>query len=597
MELLDPSPEIDCRRLVVADPSDPRCFERARSWLEDCAGHATCAKPAPAPLPKRVVEIPADSTEAPRLLVTDDDQTGQYVVLSHCWGSLGPAKLTDQLLTQFQEGIPLEQLPRSFLDAIHITRELGFRYLWIDALCISQDNATDWAEEAPKMALYYGQSALMIAATAAEDSSKGLLTERHVPYSPVMGKERKYCLRQKLLRWEWDIEYSVLASRGWAAQERMLAPRVLHYTKRQMIWECIEGFTFEASGIKDTVTGSGQIDMRYHKSKIQPFVMQGLNTRQIASALEQSTPPANSMIPIPQEPTARVRAWYQCMDEFSKRSLTVSSDKLHAISGIASIMNHENQMGTYLAGIWSKHLASGLTWARPWALMKSPPEYRAPSWSWASLDGEVSTTVLASPPELLNPPDTAIGKKWAEKFELELVEESIVLQDPANPYGAVSEGSYIVIDGTCIAKDAFLALSNEKADYLVVGFDKSNAADCPCCGPSDPEDLDEDVAEPSATNAEEADADDYDPRIKPRKPPKNPSDAHFDVAMYVISDAFYKEDGFIDLVLLAWVDEDKKVARRSGFSRMTIEQEEEKLEEFCEAFMGAAWERMRIKFV
>lgn len=593
----DPSPDIDCRRLVIADPSDGRCFELVRSWLKQCAGHDACGPATPARLPKRVIEIPTDPRQAPKLVVIEDQQTEQYVVLSHCWGSLGPAKLTDQLLPQFQEEIPLEQLPKSFLDAIYITRELGFRYLWIDALCISQDNAADWAEESPKMALYYGQSALMIAATAAEDSSKGILTNRHVPYSPLMGKEKKYCLRQKLLRWEWDIEHSRLASRGWAAQERMLAPRILHYTKRQMIWECVQGFEFEASGIKDLETGSGQVDMQYHKSKIQPFVMQGLNITQDTPSPEHT--PGSILLPT-YDPIARIRAWHQCADEFSGRNLTVSSDKLHAISGIASIMNHEGQLGTYLAGLWSKHLAIGFTWSRPWALMTSPPEYRAPSWSWAGLDGKVSATVLASPVELLNAPETAVGKKWADKFAPTFVENGIILQDAGNPYGAVLEGSYIVVDATCITKDDMVALANEKADYLVVGFDKSNAADCPCCGPPDPEDVDEYMADPEAANTKRIkDAEDgiAETEFKSRRPPKDPSDAHFDIAIYVISDMWYQEEGFVDMMLLAWVDEEKRVARRTGFARMNIEQSEEEIEEFREGFMNEGWERMRLKLV
>lgn len=562
--------------------------------MNQCAEHAACDQAKSAKLPKRVIEIPTNPLHAPKLLLTEDEQVGQYVVLSHCWGSLGPVKLTDESLPKFQQGIPLEQLPKSFLDAFHITRELGFKYLWIDALCIIQDNALDWAEESPKMALCYGQSALMIAATAAEDSSKGILTERHVPYSPIMGKDKKYCLRQKLLRWDWDIEHSILSSRGWAAQERMLAPRVLHYTKRQMIWECIEGFQFEASGIKDTVTGSGQIDLRYHKSKIQPFVMQGLDISQSTSTQEQ--PQDSSLSPI-YDPIARIRAWQQCADEFSGRDLTVSSDKLHAISGIASIMNHENQLGTYLAGLWSKHLAVGFTWSRPWALLTSPPEYRAPSWSWASLDGKVSTTVLASPPELLKAPGTAVGKRWAERFELELVEIGMILQDPSHPYGAVLEGSYIVVDATCITKDAMLTLSNEKASFLAAGFDKSNAADCPCCGPPDPEDAEADPEAASKEGMGDLEDDDTMTGIRRRRPPKEPSDAHFDIAMYAISDMWYQAEGFVDMVLLAWVDEEKKEARRTGFARMNLRKSEEAIEAFREEFMKESWERIRLKLI
>jgi hypothetical protein len=272
----DPEPKIDRKRPVPTSPLDGICIDLIKTWMSQCTNHVDCPERTSVKLPKRVIEIPSNPSESPRLRITDGE-LGQYVILSHCWGSKGFAKLKDSLVTEYQKGIAPELLPRSFRDAIDITHQLGFRYLWIDALCIIQDNAGDWAEEAAKMASYYGHSTLMIAATAAEDSSKGILTNRNVLYSPLMGKEKKYCLRQRLLRWDWDIERSVLATRGWCAQERMLAPRIIHYTRRQMIWECTGGLKFEASGIRDEVVGSGQRDLQFTKANFQPFVTKALS--------------------------------------------------------------------------------------------------------------------------------------------------------------------------------------------------------------------------------------------------------------------------------------------------------------------------------
>jgi hypothetical protein len=161
------------------------------------------------------------------------------------------------------------------VDALTITRQLRFQYLWIDALCIIQDSAEDWAEESPKMASIYGQAALMISATAAENCHSGILNDLHVHYSLALGRKNLY-LRQHLLRWDWDIQHSPQARRGWATQERVLAPRIVHFTIRQMIWECASKWHFEVSGIVDKKRGSGQIRQRYRKEVVQPMVTRAL---------------------------------------------------------------------------------------------------------------------------------------------------------------------------------------------------------------------------------------------------------------------------------------------------------------------------------
>jgi hypothetical protein len=573
----DPDPQVDCRRLRPADPFDNSCFNLIKSWMSECEEHVNCSKSAPVVLPKRVIEIPTDPSESPKLRITSGE-SGQYVILSHCWGSKGLAKLKDSLITRYQKAIDPEALPKSFEDAINITRRLGFRYLWIDALCIIQDNATDWSQEASKMAAYYGQSTLMITATAAENSSEGILTHRDVLYSPVMGKERKYCLRQRLLRWVWDIEQSVLATRGWTAQERMLAPRVIHYTKRQMIWECATGFRFEASGINDMELGAGQVKMHFQKKSLQPLV-----TKALSRAKERSDDQNGSITRVLDANISplsldRIHTWQQCVDEYSGRALTVSSDKLPALSGVAAIVNHDGEMGHYLAGIWSRHFIAGLAWSRPFFLLTSPPAYRAPSWSWASVDGAVSSLVLASPPELLQPPTDDIGKSWAERFDLKLIEHCMVLQDTHNAYGAVLEGSYIITEAACITTLELHRLSEEIYSNTLGCFlsptivlDMSNVVHCSCCGPPQV------GKEPEDVNGQDA--------------------GHYDFCVFLMADAWRNAEGFVDMLLLCWVDQEAKVARRVGMLRMSLWQKEEDLGEFAKKFCAADWERSMLKLI
>ncbi|EMD68557.1 hypothetical protein COCSADRAFT_134413, partial [Bipolaris sorokiniana ND90Pr] len=125
-----------------------------------------------APLPHRVLAIYTDHV---KLVETKDGQTGCYVALSHCWGNPEnhPLKTTKENYTERLAGIPLEELPKTFRDAVKITKHIGVKYLWIDSLCIIQDDIEDWKQEAAKMGAVYEYARLTIAAADARDSTEG----------------------------------------------------------------------------------------------------------------------------------------------------------------------------------------------------------------------------------------------------------------------------------------------------------------------------------------------------------------------------------------------------------------------------------------
>ncbi|KAL0936934.1 uncharacterized protein CTRU02_209150 [Colletotrichum truncatum] len=393
-----------------------------------------------------------------------------------------------------------------------------------------------------------------------------------------MGREMTYCLRQRLLRWDWDIKRSVLSTRGWAAQERMLAPRILHFTKRQLIWECLEGFKFEASGIQEKKIGRGQTDLDFNKSKLQPYITRAFD------------PPINLGIneAKPKDILKRVRVWQQCVDEYSKRHLTIPSDKFPAISGIAAIINHDGKMGQYLAGLWSNHVAAGLAWGRQNNILAHPPSYRAPSWSWASVDGWTSSLILSSRSQLLETPNNDTGKLWADKFDIALVDHNINMHDKSNPYGIVLEGSYITIEGTYVTRDEFLHLAEDLSkiefDGPTIGLDRSDVFTCPCCKPSGPDDA-------------EAFSDEENLDLLERLRESSKGDAHFDLCLFLFADVWHNTKGFVDLLHLRWTDENKGVAVRVGMSRTTIWEHQGSRESFCETFLAADWKRRAVKLV
>lgn len=116
-----------------------------------------------------------------------------YATLSHCWGppelSVRPLRTTQNTLKKHQEGFAFRDLPKTFQDAVQLARALSIRFLWIDSLCIIQDNEEDWANESSQMAAYYENSLLTISAMSARDSSQGFNLDiaSHIP--PTWGHQ------------------------------------------------------------------------------------------------------------------------------------------------------------------------------------------------------------------------------------------------------------------------------------------------------------------------------------------------------------------------------------------------------------------------
>jgi Heterokaryon incompatibility protein (HET) len=103
------------------------------------------------------------------------------MTLSHCWGTEGHLTTSTETLAERKAGIRIPDLPPTFRDAVQITRHLGIKYLWIDSLCILQDNISDWEKESALMGSIYSTSYLNIVATHSGDSRGGCFSKRWVP--------------------------------------------------------------------------------------------------------------------------------------------------------------------------------------------------------------------------------------------------------------------------------------------------------------------------------------------------------------------------------------------------------------------------------
>jgi hypothetical protein len=277
-------------------------------------------------------------------------------------------------------------------DVIFVSLELGIHYIWIDLLCIFQDkdDIADWQHESTLMNQVYSNTFCNISAGDANGCLEWLFNHRdannvlpHVMELKVGEHDEQTQLFRiyDLAYWQRSISGALVNKRGWVLQERFLSPRILQFDKRQVLWECLEKCATETcpKRIPSHLLGMGH---GIFKSLVDP-------TSQV-----------------------EVRHVWTCLvQEYTACDLTVPSDKLVAISGIAKHIAALLQ-DQYVAGMWRTCLEGELLWQAKnhhfSGATSRPTEYRAPSWSWASIDGPVSRGYCVLKYSLINVEDVQL---------------------------------------------------------------------------------------------------------------------------------------------------------------------------------------------
>ena len=368
-----------------------------KSWLQKCdADHARCNEHRSSStfVPTRLIRVgTAHEPELPRLENTSLllpsllIQPLRYLALSHCWGSGSETELTKTTKSNIysqEAGIIENSLPKTFRDLIFIARTLEISYVWIDSLCIIQDSPEDWDLEAARMGQVYINAYCTVAATASKDGSGGCFVARNPldvqicditnlgplaehyasrldgwdnTWEPIVN------IRPPLTKWSSMVEEGVLSSRAWTLQERLLSPRIIHYTAREIVLEC------------RTTQFSESIPEDYDNLKPSWNSLQAPRIFDI---------PWDSLLP-----SITFKRWYELIADYSHRHLTVQSDIFPALSGLVKeIQRHKSW--TYVAGLWKEDLQNGLYWEPLEQTAFRDQSYRAPSWSWASIVGPMS---------------------------------------------------------------------------------------------------------------------------------------------------------------------------------------------------------------
>tara|TARA_R110002060_G_scaffold14467_3_gene20271 strand:- start:588 stop:1505 length:918 start_codon:yes stop_codon:yes gene_type:complete len=224
---------------------DDITWTRVKQWMLECTegeDHHHCQKNFMAPgLPNRLVSISPNGQSA-RLCLTSgipNSNSLRYLALTHCWGKrpmplLAKRKNLDTLL----QDIPFEKLSKTFHDAIVATRRLGFQYIWIDSLCILQDDDDDWVSEAAHMGSIYSGCFLNLVAADAPDGAAGCFFERDPAVKFQLRDTKKGNLYPCLPNTSEYLANLSISKRGWCFQETLLAPRSLYFCESQLIWEC-----------------------------------------------------------------------------------------------------------------------------------------------------------------------------------------------------------------------------------------------------------------------------------------------------------------------------------------------------------------------
>ncbi|CAG9991213.1 unnamed protein product, partial [Clonostachys byssicola] len=335
---------------------DVESLDLVKTWLSDCdeAHEKECSSRKPQDGPGRLLSIQNDPV---KLVETASlESLPQYATLTYRWGKAPFFKLTRDTYAELVAGISLDRLPQTFQDAVIVARRLGLSHIWIDALCIIQDepDQTDWLKESGRMRSVYGGSHVTIAASSATDVSQGFLASALSPkyqggfYAQV--STNKYTRKQNFhsagVFFE-SILQTPLAERAWALGERLLSRRTVQFSEYGVFWQC-------------------------HATSRSEFIPGGFGGH-----------PGPTLMFADEEPLP----WLDVMCQYSEAKLTYASDRLPALSGIAA-RQHEITGDEYLAGLWKKDLVPSLLWfSLDAAEMK---ERRAPSWTWASIDGPCS---------------------------------------------------------------------------------------------------------------------------------------------------------------------------------------------------------------
>ncbi|KAH7342629.1 heterokaryon incompatibility protein-domain-containing protein [Rhexocercosporidium sp. MPI-PUGE-AT-0058] len=346
---------------------DQMAFEKRLTlptyWLLRCLkSHKQCnPNQGEAFLTKRLIVL-----DKLNLIETHPNQRVSYCTLSYRWMEFAVVLRQDNL-SNFQHAIPAKELSQTIQHAMAVARDLGFKYMWVDALCIVQDMAEDWQDQAAEMDKIYHFSSLTIAMV---DSDKDWQRDYH-RFRPKSKADRK----QNLWRPGGELD-----TRGWTLQESVLPRRTLSIMRSGIYWTCTRWNCSEnyPAGIPDDK------EWRWREATVKS------TTNMRSNIHEVNFPDLQGWATQSAQSISGYELWHRLVEDYTCRDLTVLSDKLTAIEGIAKFLAPFLDNDKCFAGVWRRNFQQDLLWiSKGYKGIVDPASLAVlnafPSWSWGSV--------------------------------------------------------------------------------------------------------------------------------------------------------------------------------------------------------------------
>jgi len=414
-----------------------------KEWINHCDTTHQHIPPKQGCRPKRLIKIGGNDKSIGHLC--SPPHLVKFAALSYRWGHGKDSETTKENVNDRFKALRTLEFPKTLQDAIQVTRGLDLEYIWIDRICIVQDDEAEWATEASLMADIYANAHIVLSATATEDPKDGFLLKRKAPrvirYAQPGQGDRAVCARQVAphdCRRKAQKHSYPLFQRGWCMQERFLARRIIHFLPDEVLFECEQGRECECGAANNEKTLYARIYAGYNEF------------RSLRAATEI--------------PESFARDWMAIVHEYSRMELSYGRDSLPALSGLAACMGHL-EPGEYIAGLWQHGIVFQLGWhidamslGKRWRHPEDV-DILGPTFSWSS---HVRSTAERTPPR------HAQSICTLEDFQVQAA--------TSNPYGQVLHASLCLNGWVVLGDRTWSWLQTPAANkvdgciYLDVGF-------------------------------------------------------------------------------------------------------------------------------